>query len=331
MSTCRAIIAALAVVGLSCAEEQVPPAADLDARAMNVEGHRVAVLNGNAYVYDAESKKWEFFKKLYDLDFFEKNYVVEGERVFRRGDNGEKWEVGRTFRSDFEGVEKIQDLVGAKTRWTSFTAQSPRAKTVSEYVALRQRILKGRSDFLDNRVGPTTEEAHGGKTSLKTFSVASSEDMVCAKASLDTELLHFRKGDDFWFSAWYMAKGAAPFTFMDLESSWIEQYPGIRIMLTGSGLGFELKWGEKPKWKPEKKVEFPLGKWVHVVAHVKLSDGQDGVVELWQDGVKTVEGKGQTLPLPDAICNNLEVGISATNVESTLYVDDVEVSDKPLR
>jgi len=316
---------------VACAEKPVPPEGRLRAAAFEAEGDTYAVVDGVAWKYDRGSGKWVYFDDLYDPAFFQKNYVVEGERVLRKGDDGRLWEVGHNFRSDFENVNGVQNLVGEKTRWTAFTLQSPRAKTRSEYVALRKRIMKGESDFLDNRVEPTGEEAHGGKGSLKTYSVASTGDMVCAKASLQTELVHFRKGDDFWFSGWFLARGAAPFTIMDLESTWMKEGPGIRIMNGGNGFGFELKWGAKPKWRPAKRVEFPLGRWVHVVAHVKLSELQDGVVELWQDGVKTVEGTGQTLPLADTICNSLEIGISATNVESTLFVDDVEVSDKELK
>jgi len=59
----------------------------------------------------------------------------------------------------------------------------------------------------------------------------------------------------------------------------------------------------------------------------------DGVVELWQDGTKIVDARGQTLPLAHIIYNSLEVGISAHSIgrlPATLYADDVSISDQSL-
>lgn len=324
------LVLTLAVVATR-ADDPLPPVTDLEGNQFETEGRTFSIVKGAAYEFDRKASKWSFFQRVYDPEFFAKNYVVEGERVFVKSpDDGKRYEVTRHFTADFEGASRIADLIGEKTRWTGFTLKSPKAKTVSEYVKLRHRILAGTSDFLDNRVEPSGAEFHGGTKSLRTLSVAATSDKICAKASLQSEFLHFKKGDDFWYSAWYLAKGALPQTIMDLESTWIEGHAGIRIMLGGDGLMFELKWGTKPKWRPRTRVPFPTGTWVHVVAHVKLSE-TDGLVAIWQDGALVSEGKGQTLPFADTIYNSLEVGISATGVASEMFVDDVEVSDKPLR
>ena len=71
------------------------------------------------------------------------------------------------------------------------------------------------------------------------------------------------------------------------------------------------------------------GRWVEVRLHLRLSDQPDGVVELWQDGVKVVDARGQTLPLAGTIYDDLEVGISAHSFgpgTAVLYVDDVAIS-----
>lgn len=319
-----------ALLAASCTGEPVPPAAELEKVAVEVEGKRVAIVDGAAFVYDADAKKWEFYKRIVEKGWFEKNYVVEGDRVFRKADDGSKIEVSRHFKSGFEDAASLKDLIGLKHGWTAFTLQSPKTPEVKDYVALRRRILKEGAAFLDNVVEPSTAKAHGGKAALRCRSVASTKEMVCAKASLDTELLHFRKGDDFWFSAWYYIEDRVPFTLMDLESTWIEGHSGIRITTSEAGLGFELKHPPKPHYRPTNPTPIPVGKWFRVVAHVKL-DEKDGVCELWQDGVKVCEGKGQTLPMADTVCNSLEVGISATNVESTTWVDDVEVSDREIK
>ena len=50
--------------------------------------------------------------------------------------------------------------------------------------------------------------------------VAPSRGMITAKASLTSSLMHFVKGDDVWFSGWFLVpEGASlPFTLADLES-----------------------------------------------------------------------------------------------------------------
>ena len=323
-------LAVVALIAMSRSGEPAPPAADLERVALEVEGKRIAILDGVAYLYDRDAKKWEFFKRLMAQGWFAKNYAVEGDRVFRIADDGRKIEVSRHFKSGFEDAATIHDLIGEQPGWTAFTLQSPKTPTVQDYVDLRNRILKTGAGFLDNIVEPSTAKFHGGKAALRTKSVARSKDMDCAKASLQTELIHFKKGDDYWYSAWYFIEDHAPFTLMDLECTWIEGHAGIRITTSQAGLGFELKFPPKPHFRPTNPTPIPLGKWFHVVAHVKL-DEKDGLCELWQDGVKVCEGKGQTLPLADTICNSLEVGISATEVECTMWVDDVEVSDKELK
>ena len=56
-------------------------------------------------------------------------------------------------------------------------------------------------------------------------------------------------------------------------------------------------------------------------------------MRLWQDGMLLIDQQGQTLPLAGAIYDNLEIGISAHSFgpnPATVYVDDVEISDKPI-
>ncbi|MFM7554914.1 MAG: heparin lyase I family protein, partial [Verrucomicrobiota bacterium] len=76
------------------------------------------------------------------------------------------------------------------------------------------------------------------------------------------------------------------------------------------------------------------GQWVNLKAHLQLTEKDDGVIELWQDGQKIVDTHGQTLVLSHAIYNSFEIGISAYNEQgktATLYVDDVSISNQPMR
>ena len=75
-----------------------------------------------------------------------------------------------------------------------------------------------------------------------------------------------------------------------------------------------------------------MGHWVEVKTHIHLSNENDGRVKIWQDGQLVVDANGVTLPLRSAIYSSLEIGISAHsygNKQAKLWVDDVQVSDKP--
>jgi len=183
--------------------------------------------------------------------------------IFRKHENGKLYRVGQKFSDDFEDARTIHDLIGVDRGWTASTLQSPKSPTVEDYVRLRKRILTGQRDFFDNRIEPSGEV---------------------------------------WFAGWYYvpAESGMPFTLMDLETTWFKKHPGIRTMVFGEKyLGVELKWGAKPTYRQPKGREtaFPRAQWVHVKFHITLSEKDDGVVELWQDGTQIVDARGQTLPL----------------------------------
>lgn len=302
-----------------------------DCPDFETDGVKVRVSQGNAYRWD--QGRWVLLQRLYDPDFYAKNYVEKDGKVYVRGD-GKLFEMKKSFNAGFEDSASIPDLVGEKTGWTGFAVQSPRAPTVKDYVALRHKILKGESDFLDNRLSLDERIVHSGKRSLKCTSVAASKEMVCAKSSLQTEFIHFKKGDDLWYSAWYYVEEGMPQTLVDIETTWIEGHPGPRIFIDETGCAYvELKWADKPKYRQprDRRVKIPQKQWVRFKAHFKLSEAADGIIEVWQDGVKIVDARGRTLPMANTILNSLEVGISANGHGhgTTLYVDDVSVSDRP--
>ncbi len=300
------------------------------------EGESYKLYRGGIYRVDQRSGKWVFMKQGYDPDYYKKNYVERTGKVFRKGPDGKLYSVKRHFVENFEGAKTIRQLINIKRGWTSMSLLSPIAPTVMDYVRLRARILKGNSDFQDNRVAPTSEIVHGGQGALKTYSVAKSSRMTTAKASLDTELMHFVKGDDVWFSGWYFIPrdSGMPTTVMDLETTWFYQHPGIRIIITGGRYAeVELKWGAKPTYRQPRgrQIDFPKAQWVHLMFHVTLSEKHDGIVQLWQNGKKLIDTHGQTLPLSHSIYNSLEIGLTAYSRgprPATLYVDDIEISDQ---
>ena len=300
------------------------------------EGTTYKLVHGDLYRV-ASPDRLVFVEKIYDKDFRKTNYASQDGQVFRVDtDTGKRYPTRRHFEDGFENADQITDLIGEQRGWTSFTLQSSSTPSVPEYVQLRSRILRGEAKFLDNRVEPSSENVRTGARALKCYSLAPTPKMVCAKASLSTELLYFVKGDDVWFSGWYfIPEGGMPFTLMDLESTWIKEHPGMRIMIEDGAAMFELKWATKPKYRQPKanRVRIPVGRWVHLKARLHLSESADGQVQLWQDERKLIDEQGQTLPLAGAIYDSLEIGISAHSFgpnPATVYVDDVAISDQPI-
>jgi hypothetical protein len=297
----------------------------LEAAAFAVDGRTLAVVAGDAW--EKTGAGWTLVRRLYDPGFYAKNYAEHDGRIFRKADDGREIAVRREFRSGFEDGAALRDLIGETPGWTQFTLQSPQAREVRDYVALRTRILAGTGVFLDNRVEPVTDRVHSGTRALRCTAVATGRGMVCSKASLSTELLHFVRGDTVRFSGWYWTAQELEFaTLMDLESVWIEFHPGPRITVNQGALGVELKWGAKPKYRqsPEHAVKLPLNRWVRIECELLL-DERDGRVRLWQDGQLLLDQRGQTLPLADTILNDLEIGLSATTEAAVIHVDDIEI------
>ena len=253
------------------------------------EGTNYKLVNGDLYRV-ASPDRLVFVEKIYDKDFREKNYTQHDGQVFRVDtDTGKRYPTRRHFEDGFENADQITDLIDVDRGWNSFTLQSSSTPSVPEYVKHRTRILRGEAKFIDNRVEPSSENAHSGARALKCYSLAPTLEMICAKASLSTELLYFVKGDDVWFSGWYfIPEGGMPFTLMDLECTWIKEHPGMRIMIEDGAVMFELKWASKPKYRQPQteRVRIPMGRWVNLKAGLHLSESADGRVQLWQDGTK---------------------------------------------
>jgi hypothetical protein len=299
--------------------------------------------DGHVYRVIEPGKRWAYIDTVFNPEAIRKSYVADGRTIYRVDEGtGKRYRVLQQFQENFEGVplgvEGLRALIGETRKWTEVTLQSPLAPTVPDYVALRQKILQGKGDFLGSQVEPSRDQAHVGGQSLKCVCPAKSSAMECSKASLSTGFIYFVKGDDVWYRAWYRIDGKTrPHTLVDLEDSMVTGSPGIRVMVFEEGyLGVELKSLEKPTYRQasRKRTLFPTDRWVEVVWHVHLDDGPAGRVQLWQGGALLVDAAGQTLPFRTAIYNSLEVGISAHSFgdkPATLYVDDLIVTTKPLR
>jgi hypothetical protein len=236
------------------------------------------------------------------------------------------------MRDGFENATTIHDLVGPARGFTTITLQSPKAPTVAQYVALRHSILDNNGNFLDNRIEPSTAQVHSGATSLRALAVPAGGGATVSKASIESELMHFVKGDDVWFSGWFYINQGAPTGILDFETSYVLDDPGIRVLLDGNRQPrVELKWGTKPTYFALPGTAVPFRKWFHVQLHVALSDASDGRIEMWLDGRQVIGADGPTLPLADILYDRLEIGITANeSTTSEVFVDDMKVDRQPV-
>ena len=296
----------------------------------SVEGQAYKLRDGD--LYERKNGSYVFWKNLYPKDFVQNTWKTENGTLYVYSAGGDRYVVRRDFSDGFEnvreGVRGLSDLINEERQWTFATFMSPATPDVKQGAALTKKILSG-GDFLDARVEPSSAKAHTGKQSLRMSTPRSS--MELEKASIETSFAHFVKGDEFWYSGWYYLEKGKPLTLMDLESSYIEGGPGFRLWLSDTlQPGFELKWGEKPMYFSD--VTMPTQTWVQLTLHLKLTDTQDGVAELWMDGEKILEKQMQTLPFADIVLDRVELGLSATNgnMDTVLYMDDIQFSHDPI-
>ncbi len=297
-----------------------------------IEGVPVVVVDGAAWAQDPDTCDWVFQIKLYDPYYYEDTFFMKNGQWYRRLDSGEPILLSKEFSDDFETGSTVSDLIPHDgSRYTSFVLLSPLAPTVPDYNALRDCLLAGTCDFLDNRIDFDPTVAHTGSQSLRFYAVPPSPESQTSKSLVERGLFFFRKGDSVMFSGWYKAESALPFTLLDFETSGIIYRPGLRITIRGGALGAELKWLDKPQYlqKPGSEVLFPVGKWVHVRVLVQFSEDEFGKVIIWQDGVQILSQRGRTLPTADSVIDFIQVGITATPRETVLHVDDVRVSGFP--
>jgi hypothetical protein len=289
---------------------------------------------GDAFVL--RDGRLEFAERLYAADWFERTFVVEDCRVYRTAGDGQRYEVRRTWREGFEGLSHVRELLTPARAFTSLTLQSPAARDVPAYVALQNCLLAGTCDFRDSRIDPLTADVAEGARALRFTSSPRAPDMITGKASIETTLAHFVRGDDVWVAFSVRVVEGRPLTFFDLESDIISQGPGPRIVWLDDGsLGVELKWADKPTYRQPaaSRVQFPSGGWVRLTVHYTLAETSQGLIELWQDAQQVLSVRGRTLPVPDSVLARVELGITAHSdptARAVVDLDDLEISTAPI-
>lgn len=294
----------------------------------SVDGETYRIVDGKVY---AGTDSGTALDTLFEPNYITTHYRYDDSCNVLRVDTdlNASFPVKRTLTESFAGTTNVRDIANPEHAWSSLTLLSPANPTVEDYVALQRCYLAGTCDFDDNRLD-IVDADHDGKA-LRAFSVPKSGPIETAKASIESGLAHCIAGDDVRISAWVRVESGVPFSFIDLEASWILNAPGPRLVLIdGNKLGVELKWADKPLYTQEAAtaVNFPFGSWVKLEVDYYLSAAGDGEVRVRQNDTLLIDRRGQTLPLPFAILDSFEVGISATNdttSNTSVLVDDVSI------
>jgi hypothetical protein len=306
-----------------CETEAAGPDEDI----LTVKNQRYKLVEGD--IYKCQKGKWTFVStmKREPVKHINIKKTAKGCEIHDTK-TGKKYIAGTTsFSSGFEAPSFLE-LFSAED-WTITTLLSPKANNVQKYMKLNKKIMSG-GEFLDNRIDLEEKNVHSGKRALRFLAVAPSSGMKTSKSLIEKKGLCFAKGDHIWYSGWYYVEEGMPVTIVDFENRLFKEGPGIRLFIRNNKYAsMELKFGHKPQFN-QKKVEIPRQKWFHIKLHLVLSNHDDGVIEMWQDGKKILSSKGQTLPTHDSVYSALQVGITATPRKTVLLVDDVKISDQPL-
>ncbi len=330
----KAIIAILPVILLlsSCKEDpeaNCPSEDQIESQFTQPSGEELIITkDGKAYRVFPDGCQYVF--DYYNNDFRSENYADNNGEISIITPEG-NIPILTAFSEDFESYSDFVSVFfttiqeASEKVWGSMTLQSPSAKTVDEYVALRKCIIDGTCDFIDNRISLVEDPKDANNRCLKFEAVSKTEDMVTSKSSIQSPLLYFENGDDLWFSADFLIQDELPTSLADFENEFFEGNPGPRVIISNNKLAIENKFGDKRIYRHVRDITIPMDQWFNVVVHFKFSPDTDGLIELWQDGVQLISANGVNLPLINSIQNSLEIGISATESKSTVFVDNVKL------
>ncbi len=287
--------------------------------------------DGKAYLNN--NGTCEFALQYFDPDFLSKNYKIDATGKFLITSAG-LLPVKNEFTERVENTAKFTDLflksiADTQLYWSGFTLLSPAAPTIKDYVALRTCILGGTCTFIDNKIELASDPTNALNSVLKFSSVAPTQNMVTAKASIESGINFFDKGSDLWFQADYYIESGAPFSLADFENSYFAESPGPRVVVRNNKLSIENKFASKMEYFQSSPITIPFKSWFTIKLHFKFNNEAGGVIELWQDGKQVIAASGINLPTSNSVQNSVEVGITSTSVGCVLFMDNLRISSSP--
>lgn len=294
-------------------------------------------INGFVYedgsIYISEQDECTYIDQYFNPDF-RSVYFNDGTGM-KLIDGSDTIPTITDYTIDFESASEFLDIIATDLQtldraWTTFTLQSPSYPIPENYNALKSCILSRTCDFQENRIQLIRDPYNSNNQVLQFHAFEATPDMVTSKCSIGSELFFFEKGNDIWYQSRFLIEGSLPTTLVDFESSYFLQYPGPRVAISGGAIAIENKFGDKVIFRQEDagRIQVPLDEWFTLKVHLGLDD-ENGIIEVWQDGVQIISTSGPNIHLPFTVQNALEVGISATSESCTLYVDDIHIANQP--
>ncbi len=298
-----------------------------------LEGEEIFIYE-DGKVYTNDNGSCVFILQYFDPNFLQDNYVTTASGVFLITDNGEFFPTKSNFIEDFESYSTFTDLFITSVSdtdlyWSSFTSQSPATPEVSDYNELRKCVLEGTCAFIDNKIELVTDPTNASNKVLKFTSVAPIATMITAKSSISSSINYFEKGSEVWYQADFYIESGMPFSLVDFENSYFESHPGPRVVIRGNKIEFENKFGAKLNIENTSGITISQNQWFTLKIHLKYSNENDGIIELWQDGAQIISAIEINLPTSNSIQNIVEVGVSATSEGSVLLLDNMRISELP--
>ncbi len=191
----------------------------------------------------------------------------------------------------------------------------------------------------NNRIVLDTGRSAHGKQSIRFEAPPTGSDV--SKASLVKEGIDFRPADRIVFRCRLFLDSSATSenTFLvDFESTEVPGFPGRRLaistdqalILESKGTGGPYGSGPNVAQAPGVRTPLPKGRWVDLRLELRLDRGDQGQVDLWQDGILLLHANCQTFPIEPEVTafDWLEIGLTANSSGSfqRLWIDDIELT-----
>jgi len=257
------------------------------------------------------------------------------------------------FSETFEGIDRVSDLFSTDlSRWHQITNQNNELKFLKNST---KNCLTSPVDCTtnanQNHISLSQEIKRRGKNALKlTAQAAANQPGRKSAIALRKHGLNLKQGDEVYITGWFYLEAdkekgtpnTQELTLLGLRSansSWrYRKEPGRFFLLERNNyLASDLLyWIPRPDTYRQsvlEEVALPFNKWTQIKIYMKISAGDDGLVQIWQDNKKVLFHPGITIPENKTILSILEIGIlnhRDPKNSQTLYLDELRVSDKPL-
>lgn len=129
----------------------------------------------------------------------------------------------------------------------------------------------------------------------------------------------------YWWFVLYRSRHA-PYDFQSFRDE-------VRLSFTVRGdgtMGCELLTEELGKIAPLVELEIPVGRWFHIETYLRVTDGSDGELDVWQDGEQTFHATGKLTETTWLEWMTGGVVDGLTTDASELYIDDAAISKERL-